>query len=179
MLALAARVLSTADFAELALASTLGWILAVITDFGLQVHLAKVVARAPAEAGSHVWPLVRRRAISLTAGIAVAGVVSWAWKPHDIAAACAVIAGSFVASAFVEFLNYAYRGLRRTDLESLLNFQTMVTDLTGLATANASMLDESTAVVEGMLVARRASKSSSNVHRTMRLAAARRRQSLA
>lgn len=48
-------------------------------------------------------------------------------------------------------------------LEALINFQTMVTDLTGLATANASMLDESTAVVEGMLVARRASKSASNV----------------
>ena len=48
-------------------------------------------------------------------------------------------------------------------LEALINFQTMVTDLTGLATANASMLDESTAVVEGMLVARRASKAKSDV----------------
>ena len=48
-------------------------------------------------------------------------------------------------------------------LEALINFQTMVTDLTGLTTANASMLDESTAVVEGMLVARRASKSPSDV----------------
>ncbi|RAZ35065.1 aminomethyl-transferring glycine dehydrogenase [Microbacterium sp. SMR1] len=48
-------------------------------------------------------------------------------------------------------------------LEALINFQTMVTDLTGLATANASMLDEATTVVEGMLVARRASKSRSNV----------------
>ncbi|MBW4032315.1 MAG: aminomethyl-transferring glycine dehydrogenase [Acidobacteria bacterium] len=48
-------------------------------------------------------------------------------------------------------------------LEALINFQTMVTDLTGMHTANASMLDEGTAVVEGMLLARRASGSASNV----------------
>jgi glycine dehydrogenase len=49
-------------------------------------------------------------------------------------------------------------------LEALLNFQTMVTDLTGLATANASMLDEGTAAAEAMTLARRASKSKSAVY---------------
>src|SRR5262249_47912355 len=55
-------------------------------------------------------------------------------------------------------------------LEALLNFQTMIEDLTGLPVAGASMLDEATAAAEAMTLSHRAGRTRATQHSSIFLA---------
>src|SRR5262249_51803777 len=69
----AARRLAPSAFGLFSLASTLGWILAVAADFGIQLHVAREVARDPAHAAHTLETWLRVR-LWTTAG-AIAAVM--------------------------------------------------------------------------------------------------------
>jgi O-antigen/teichoic acid export membrane protein len=117
----AARRLSPAAFGVFAIGSTSGWILAVATDFGIQLHLARAIARRPADAAPllHAW--LRVRLWTTTAGLALAGVgLLTTGVRASFAVPIAVFVLQYACSGLVEFLHYFYRGLSRSDLESSL-----------------------------------------------------------
>jgi O-antigen/teichoic acid export membrane protein len=117
----AARRLSPWAFGVFALGSTLGWMLTVATDFGVQFHLARAVARSPAEAPSLLRVWMGLRIWSAVAGLAVvaAGLVATG-AAAALAAPIAIFALAYTCTGLVEFLNYFYRGLSRSDVESSL-----------------------------------------------------------
>ena len=118
---LAARRLSQEAFGVFALGSTLGWIAAVATDFGIQLHLARAVAQQPADAGRllRVWLNVRVRTAAAALLLVAIGLAATG-AGGQYAAAIFLFALVYVVSGLVEFLYYFYRGLSRSDLESTL-----------------------------------------------------------
>ena len=117
----AARVLPTRTFGLFALATTLGWLLSVASDFGLQLHLARAVSRRPGAAGPilrhWLWPRLGLAAAALLAAVPATLVLA----PGREAWPFFVIVCAQIASSLVEFLNHAYRGLSRSDVEASLN----------------------------------------------------------
>jgi O-antigen/teichoic acid export membrane protein len=117
----AARRLSPQAFGMFSLGSTLGWMAAVVSDFGIQLHLARAVARRPADAGTLLTEWLRVRwATSVGALIAAGAGAALAPSTRAYAVPIAIFALVYVCSGLVEFLHYFYRGLSRSDVESTL-----------------------------------------------------------
>jgi polysaccharide transporter, PST family len=118
-LVLAAHTLPTDDFGLLSLATGVGWMTAVASDFGLQLHLGRVIARATTLAGA-VWPLLRWRLLS--SGLALIALIISAvvLSPASDRWAFLLVAIAPLVTSIAEFLNYGYRGLGRSELESAL-----------------------------------------------------------
>ena len=117
----AARRLAPTAFGLFSLASTLGWMMAVAADFGIQLHVARTVAQRPADAATSLATWLRVR-LWTTAGAVAAvmlGLVAVGARA-DVAAPMLLFALVYGCSGLIEFLHYFYRGLSRSDVESSL-----------------------------------------------------------
>lgn len=117
----AARRLAPEAFGVFSLGSTLGWIVAVASDFGIQLHLARAVAREPQEAARLLATWLRVRLWLAAGAIAIVAIVlaGFGW-PASFAVPMAMLALVYAVSGLVELLHYFYRGLSRSDVESSL-----------------------------------------------------------
>jgi O-antigen/teichoic acid export membrane protein len=118
---LAARRLSADAFGIFSLGSTLGWMVAVATDFGIQLHVAREIARRPESAAAVARTWLRVRWVTAAASILVI-VAGTSATPlfRPFAAPIVLLAIVYACSGLIEFLYYVYRGFSRTDIESTL-----------------------------------------------------------
>lgn len=116
----AARRLSAEEFGVFALGTTIGWIAVVASDFGLQMHLARSVARAPETAGMELRRWLRVRVALAAVALIVVALSLAAFGASRLAPAVLLFTLGYLAAGVVEFIHYFYRGLSRTDIESTL-----------------------------------------------------------
>jgi O-antigen/teichoic acid export membrane protein len=133
----AARRLTQEAFGLFSLASTLGWMLTVAADFGVQLHVARAVSRDPSDARAILrrWLPARVASAGIAIGLVVAGIALTKVQRAD-AWPVLLLVLVYVCSGLIEFLHYFYRGLSRSDVESSLTlFQRLAT----LACAGAAL----------------------------------------
>jgi O-antigen/teichoic acid export membrane protein len=134
----AARRLAPWAFGVFALGSTVGWMLSVAADFGLQLHLARIVSREPDAA--HVllrrWIRVRVASTAIACAVVPTALVVARVDLH-FALPFSLFVFVYGVNGLIEFLYYFYRGLSRSDVESSLTLwqrgATLVLALAALA----------------------------------------------
>jgi O-antigen/teichoic acid export membrane protein len=115
---LAAHRLTRASFGTFAVATTLGWMLTVVADAGIQLHVAREIARRREESVAIVRTWLRVR-ILITLAVAAGAFAAAALGLFDpYAVPTTVIVCAYLLSGLGEFFYYVFRGLSRTDLES-------------------------------------------------------------
>ena len=140
---LAARRLSREAFGQFAVATTVGWLSGVVTDAGLQMHVARSVAStslAGARRALDRWLPWRVCAAALALGAAIAWVLVTSAQAH-VGAAIVLLVAAGLAGAITEFYGHLFRGLSRPDLESML---TLGSRLVALAAGSAVLMVEPT-----------------------------------
>lgn len=118
---LAARRLSHEAFGIFSIGTTLGWMAAVASDFGIQMHLARSVAHGAGRAADLLAAWLGVRSWLSAAVIAIAAAIAAVTASGGSATlAILLITVAYVAAGLVESVNYFYRGLGRTEIESTL-----------------------------------------------------------
>ena len=118
---LAARLLPAEQFGVFSLAWAAGWIVAVASDFGLQISLTREVARRPSRAGETFRRLLKIRQLLCAAlfGAALVVVLATPWPSWKGPFLLVIL--SQILNSLVDFHNHLFRGFSRSDLESSLN----------------------------------------------------------
>lgn len=118
---MAARALSAEEFGAFSVAWTLGWLLGLATDMGLQVHLTREVARDPERAGAICRTLLPARLGAATLAVALVAALGLGLLPRGRASAFVLIVLAHICGSLIEFFNGLFRGLSRSDVESSVN----------------------------------------------------------
>jgi O-antigen/teichoic acid export membrane protein len=127
----AARRLTPAAFGLFALGTTIGWMLSVVADGGVQMHVARRVARAPHLARTTLdrWWRTRVAALALAIAALIAGLAI-VRASLAMSTPLVLFGLAYAATSGVDLLNYFYRGLSRTDIESTLTLWQRLATLT-------------------------------------------------
>jgi O-antigen/teichoic acid export membrane protein len=168
---LAARRLSHEAFGIFSIGTTLGWMAAVASDFGIQMHLARSVAHDAQRAADLLAAWLRVRAWLSAGVIAIAAAIAAVTASGGNATlAILLITIAYVAAGLVESVNYFYRGLGRTEIESTLTIVQRAALL--LMVAGALWLSPTVVAVGVAMVAPPAAALAWSVVRARTLAAA-------
>src|SRR5262245_1926772 len=118
IMVLAARRLSQHAFGVFSIASTFGWLLAVVADFGIQLHVARAVSRNPEDSTRvlHRWLIVRLW--TAASAVVVAAATAGAWGSNGLPVLLFVLV--YACNGLIEFVHYFFRGISRSDIESSL-----------------------------------------------------------